>query len=120
MIFGGTINAMVTILAHGVVNPKKGANVMEICRRRVKEAVMVFGVTAMVMRPHPRLPQVHHPQGGVATTTRYWDCAGGACGCAYIPLEGNTNKPAHCYRFVITIIVPQCISFAIFSYPHSN
>ena len=64
MIFGGTINAMVTILAHGVVNPKKGANVMEICRRRVKEAVMVFGVTAMVMRPHPRLPQVHHPRGG--------------------------------------------------------
>ena len=56
---------MVTILAHGVVNPKKGANVMEICRRRVKEAVMVFGVTAMVMRPHPRLPQVHHPRGGV-------------------------------------------------------
>lgn len=36
---------------------------------------------------------------GTATTTRYWDCAGGACGCAYLPdhLSGNNELPAHCY-----------------------
>lgn len=36
---------------------------------------------------------------GVATTTRYWDCSGGACGCAYLPshLGGDNAKPAHCY-----------------------
>mmetsp|Transcript_7007 Transcript_7007/g.10049 ORF Transcript_7007/g.10049 Transcript_7007/m.10049 type:complete len:426 (-) Transcript_7007:99-1376(-) len=34
-----------------------------------------------------------------ATTTRYWDCSGGACGCAYLPshLGGDNGKPAHCY-----------------------
>jgi len=40
------------------------------------------------------------PSGGMtATTTRYWDCAGGTCGCAYLPdhLEGNHEYPAHCY-----------------------
>lgn len=34
-----------------------------------------------------------------ATTTRYWDCSGGACGCAYLPshLGGSQESPAHCY-----------------------
>jgi len=31
---------------------------------------------------------------GVATTTRYWDCSGGACGCGYL---GDDNQPAHCF-----------------------
>mmetsp|Transcript_24867 Transcript_24867/g.44944 ORF Transcript_24867/g.44944 Transcript_24867/m.44944 type:complete len:250 (+) Transcript_24867:204-953(+) len=34
----------------------------------------------------------------VATTTRYWDCSGGACGCAYLPFgPGSDDLPAHCY-----------------------
>ena len=34
-----------------------------------------------------------------ATTTRYWDCSGGACGYAYLPshLGGNRGNPSHCY-----------------------
>jgi len=31
-----------------------------------------------------------------ATTTRYWDCTGGACGCAYLPF-GDDDLPAHCH-----------------------
>ena len=31
---------------------------------------------------------------GTATTTRYWDCSGGTCGCAYQPFD---DKPSHCY-----------------------
>jgi len=35
---------------------------------------------------------------GTATTTRYWDCSGGACGCAYLPFgPGTDNEPAHCH-----------------------
>ena len=30
---------------------------------------------------------------GTATTTRYWDCSGGACGCAF----GDSNSPVHCH-----------------------
>ena len=33
----------------------------------------------------------------MATTTRYWDCSGGACGCAYLPFPGQDDKPAMCY-----------------------
>lgn len=34
----------------------------------------------------------------VATTTRYWDCSGGACGCAYLPFgPGSDSLPAHCH-----------------------
>jgi hypothetical protein len=29
---------------------------------------------------------------GVASTTRYWDCSGGACGCAF----GKAANPVHC------------------------
>ena len=34
-----------------------------------------------------------------ATTTRYWDCSGGSCGCAYLPhhLVGDVTQPAHCH-----------------------
>ena len=28
-----------------------------------------------------------------ATTTRYWDCSGGACGCGW---DAGNNTPAHC------------------------
>lgn len=38
------------------------------------------------------------PVLSVATTTRYWDCSGGACGCAYLPFgPGSDDLPAHCY-----------------------
>jgi hypothetical protein len=30
---------------------------------------------------------------GTATTTRYWDCSGGACGCGF----GNPDQPTHCH-----------------------
>jgi len=33
-------------------------------------------------------------QSGIATTTRYWDCSGGACGCGYL---GDDGQPAHCF-----------------------
>lgn len=29
---------------------------------------------------------------GAASTTRYWDCSGGACGCAF----GSSGNPVHC------------------------
>lgn len=32
---------------------------------------------------------------GRATTTRYWDCSGGACGCAYLP--DGPGSESHCY-----------------------
>lgn len=28
-----------------------------------------------------------------ATTTRYWDCSGGSCGCGF----GNPSMPTHCH-----------------------
>lgn len=31
----------------------------------------------------------------VASTTRYWDCSGGACGCGY--LSSPSNREAHCH-----------------------
>ena len=40
------------------------------------------------------------PTSGVvrtATTTRYWDCSGGACACAYIPTGLSEGAPAHCH-----------------------
>lgn len=42
-----------------------------------------------------------------ATTTRYWDCSGGACGCAYLPND-DPATPAHCY------------SNAMFKAPNNN
>ena len=35
----------------------------------------------------------------VASTSRYWDCTGGACGCAYLPAQffGDESRPSHCY-----------------------
>jgi hypothetical protein len=35
--------------------------------------------------------------GATATTTRYWDCSGGVCGCSYIPAGKTESEPAHCY-----------------------
>jgi len=31
-------------------------------------------------------------EGGEASTTRYWDCSGGSCGCGF----GNGSNPTHC------------------------
>merc|ERR1719491_153668 len=45
----------------------------------------------------------------VASTTRYWDCSGGACGCAYLPGgSGTDSNSAHCH------------SNALFSAPPGN
>ena len=30
---------------------------------------------------------------GSASTTRYWDCSGGSCGCGF----GDPNQPTHCH-----------------------
>ena len=30
---------------------------------------------------------------GTATTSRYWDCNGGSCGCGY----GDPEHPTHCH-----------------------
>ena len=39
------------------------------------------------------------PTGGArtATTTRYWDCSGGSCGCSYIPTGLSESEPAFCH-----------------------
>jgi len=35
----------------------------------------------------------HALKKGTATTTRYWDCSGGSCGCGF----GNPDQPTHCH-----------------------
>jgi len=57
------------------------------------------------------------PSGGMtATTTRYWDCAGGSCGCAYLPdhLDGDHQLPAHCYSNALFRAPPDNIHGAKF------
>jgi len=58
----------------------------------------------------PITPTAPPPGTNVATSTRYWDCSGGSCGCAYLPdhLQGDNDKPAHCY------------SNALFAAPQGN
>eukprot|EP00592_Proboscia_alata_P028205 CAMPEP_0194444154 /NCGR_PEP_ID=MMETSP0176-20130528/127106_1 /TAXON_ID=216777 /ORGANISM="Proboscia alata, Strain PI-D3" /LENGTH=1107 /DNA_ID=CAMNT_0039270487 /DNA_START=26 /DNA_END=3349 /DNA_ORIENTATION=+ len=58
----------------------------------------------------PVAPTPTPPGSQIATTTRYWDCSGGSCGCAYLPshLGGDNEKPAHCY------------SNALFAAPEGN
>ena len=47
--------------------------------------------------PTPTPPTPTPPTGGMtATTTRYWDCSGGSCGCAYLP-TGDPATPSHCH-----------------------
>mmetsp|Transcript_15753 Transcript_15753/g.32937 ORF Transcript_15753/g.32937 Transcript_15753/m.32937 type:complete len:456 (+) Transcript_15753:63-1430(+) len=42
--------------------------------------------------PPPPTP----PTGSLtATTTRYWDCSGGACGCSFLPT--GQSEPVHCH-----------------------
>mmetsp|Transcript_28535 Transcript_28535/g.61323 ORF Transcript_28535/g.61323 Transcript_28535/m.61323 type:complete len:465 (-) Transcript_28535:226-1620(-) len=49
--------------------------------------------------PTPPTPPTNGPPSSVltATTTRYWDCSGGACACSYIPTGLTTNEPSHCH-----------------------
>lgn len=48
--------------------------------------------------PAPTTPAPFTSSSGTATTTRYWDCSGGACGCAYLPFgPGTDSKPSHCH-----------------------
>mmetsp|Transcript_21901 Transcript_21901/g.40201 ORF Transcript_21901/g.40201 Transcript_21901/m.40201 type:complete len:399 (+) Transcript_21901:120-1316(+) len=48
--------------------------------------------------PTPTPPTPTPPSGSlIATTTRYWDCSGGACACSYVPTGLTTNEPAHCH-----------------------
>ena len=35
------------------------------------------------------------PTDGQATTTRYWDCSGGSCGCGYL-YNGDSHLERHC------------------------
>lgn len=59
--------------------------------------------------PAPLTPNPSTSGSKYATTTRYWDCSGGACGCAYLPFgTGTDNKPAMCH------------SNAMFKAPPSN
>jgi hypothetical protein len=52
-------------------------------------------VSAPVSQPAPTTPSTPTSLQ-TATTTRYWDCSGGACGCAYLPND-DPASPAHCY-----------------------
>ena len=57
------------------------------------------GPTPPAPTPTPPSPtQPTNPSAGTATTTRYWDCSGGACACSFIPdhLFGD-NEPTHCH-----------------------
>ena len=52
--------------------------------------------------PTPSPPTASPPTGGpvvgTATTTRYWDCSGGACGCAFVPGGfPNPGGEVHCH-----------------------
>mmetsp|Transcript_12478 Transcript_12478/g.19741 ORF Transcript_12478/g.19741 Transcript_12478/m.19741 type:complete len:406 (-) Transcript_12478:252-1469(-) len=49
--------------------------------------------------PTPPTPPTNGPPSSAltATTTRYWDCSGGACACSYIPTGLSTNEPSHCH-----------------------
>mmetsp|Transcript_8011 Transcript_8011/g.11979 ORF Transcript_8011/g.11979 Transcript_8011/m.11979 type:complete len:497 (-) Transcript_8011:852-2342(-) len=48
--------------------------------------------------PSPTPPPPTPPTGGnTATTTRYWDCSGGSCGCSFIPTGLGTAEPVHCH-----------------------
>jgi hypothetical protein len=48
--------------------------------------------------PTPTPPSPPTPiNGQTASTTRYWDCSGGSCGCAYIPAGLSEATPAHCH-----------------------
>lgn len=42
-------------------------------------------------------PSPSPPGSSRATTTRYWDCSGGACGCAYVPTGLSQDEPVHCH-----------------------
>ena len=37
--------------------------------------------------------EVNVVASGTASTTRYWDCNGGACGCGF----GDPDAPTHCH-----------------------
>ena len=46
--------------------------------------------------PPPSPPTSPPPVGsnsGIATTTRYWDCSGGSCGCAFVPSGRSEGEP---------------------------
>jgi len=50
----------------------------------------------------PPVPTATSPpfaDGNIATTTRYWDCSGGGCGCGYLA-GGDTSKETHCHGYV--------------------
>ena len=50
----------------------------------MKKAVFIFGIF---------VASACALMSGTATTTRYWDCSGGSCGCGF----GNPQKPCHCH-----------------------
>lgn len=45
--------------------------------------------------PTTPAPTTTTGSSGIATTTRYWDCSGGACACSYVP--SGFTEPAHCH-----------------------
>ena len=48
--------------------------------------------------PPTSTPPPTPPTGGnTATTTRYWDCSGGSCGCSFVPTGLGDNQPVHCH-----------------------
>eukprot|EP00980_Cylindrotheca_fusiformis_P023595 scaffold10651_cov91-Cylindrotheca_fusiformis.AAC.1 len=59
---------------------------------------LLLSVVALILAT-PTFVTLSFVVAETATTTRYWDCSGGACGCAYLPphLQGNHELPAHCY-----------------------
>ncbi len=40
-------------------------------------------------------PPISPTGSKTATTTRYWDCSGGACGCSFLPT--GQSEPVHCH-----------------------
>src|SRR6056300_1444236 len=45
----------------------------------------------------PPPPPTPPTASNTATTTRYWDCSGGACGCSFLPEGANDSEPVHCH-----------------------
>lgn len=60
--------------------------------------------------PNPTPPPVSGPtpptSGSTATTTRYWDCSGGACACSFVPTGMSDQQPVHCHSNAMFVAPP--------------
>ena len=56
---------------------------------RLFSSILFFGAASFVSNASA--------QSRTATTTRYWDCSGGTCGCSYIRTGLSESEPSFCH-----------------------